>query len=174
MDASDAAAHPCRAAPTEHQVSVSSYYYFPVTICYFPVTRKVIFLILSCYYQSVSITIHKSITFLFLSVSIHYYPFTSHYYPVTIFLLSITIHHCPIAKTPGETGSRPGGNPGANLKPISLRCYHFEVAFVWELTKETIHLPLGCLQVGDTAVPRLPPRNTRYPLLLLLYSRYRS
>ena len=38
----------------------------------------------------------------------------------------------------------PGGNPGANLKSIS----HFEVAFVWELTKETIHLPLGCLQIG--------------------------
>ena len=44
----------------------------------------------------------------------------------------------------------PGGNPGANLKPISHRCYRFEVAFVWELTKETIHLPLGCLQGGNT------------------------
>ena len=29
----------------------------------------------------------------------------------------------------------PGGNPGANLKSISHRCYLFEVAFVWELTK---------------------------------------
>jgi len=43
---------------------------------------------------------------------------------------------------------RPGGNPGANLKSISHRCYLFEVACVWELTKETIHLPLGCLQGG--------------------------
>jgi len=42
----------------------------------------------------------------------------------------------------------PGGNPGANLKSISNRCYLFEVAFVWELTKETIVLPLGCLQAG--------------------------
>ena len=24
------------------------------------------------------------------------------------------------------------------------------VAFVWELTKETIHLPLGCLQGGNS------------------------
>ena len=42
----------------------------------------------------------------------------------------------------------PGGNPGANLKSISHRCYLFEVAFVWGLTKETIDLPLGCLQGG--------------------------
>ena len=36
-----------------------------------------------------------------------------------------------------------GGNPGAILKSISHKCYLFEVAFVWELTKETIVLPLG-------------------------------
>ena len=42
----------------------------------------------------------------------------------------------------------PGGNPGANLKSISHRCYLFEVAFVWELTNDTIVLPLGCLQGG--------------------------
>ena len=35
----------------------------------------------------------------------------------------------------------------ANLK-TSHRNYLFEVAFVWELTKETIHLPLSCLQGG--------------------------
>ena len=44
----------------------------------------------------------------------------------------------------------PGGNPGANLKSISHRCHLFEVAFVWELTNETIHLPLGCLQGGTS------------------------
>jgi len=33
---------------------------------------------------------------------------------------------------------RPGGNPGANLKSISHRCYLPEVAFVWDLTKEII------------------------------------
>ena len=38
-----------------------------------------------------------------------------------------------------------GGNPGANLKSISHRCYPILVAFVRELAKETIDLPLGCL-----------------------------
>jgi len=45
-------------------------------------------------------------------------------------------------------GYHPGGNLGANLKSISHRCHPILVAFVWELTKETIHLPLGCLQGG--------------------------
>ena len=35
-----------------------------------------------------------------------------------------------------------------NLRSISHRCHLFEVAFVWELTKETIDLPPGCLQGG--------------------------
>ena len=43
-------------------------------------------------------------------------------------------------------GCHPGVELGANLKSISHRCHLFEVAFVWELTKETFHLPLGCLQ----------------------------
>jgi len=47
----------------------------------------------------------------------------------------------------------PGGNPGANLKSISHKCYLFEVAFVWELTKETIGLALGCLQGGFLSSP---------------------
>ena len=46
------------------------------------------------------------------------------------------------------TRRHPGGNPGANLESISLRCYLREVAFEWELTKEAIYLPLGCLQGG--------------------------
>ena len=50
--------------------------------------------------------------------------------------------------SPFSRPPHPGGNPGANLKSISHRRYLFEVAFVWELTKETIHLPLGCLQGG--------------------------
>jgi len=41
---------------------------------------------------------------------------------------------------------RPGDNPGANLKSISHRCHSILVAFV--LTKETIHLPLGCPRGG--------------------------
>ena len=48
-----------------------------------------------------------------------------------------------------DTVTHPGGNPGANLKSISHRCYLLKVAFVWELTEETIVLPLGCLQGGD-------------------------
>ena len=47
-----------------------------------------------------------------------------------------------------SSNSRPGGNPGVNLKSISHRCYLREVAFEWELTKETIFLPLTCLQGG--------------------------
>ena len=43
------------------------------------------------------------------------------------------------------TAHHPGGNPGANLKSISHRCHPILVAFVWQLTKETINLPLGCL-----------------------------
>ena len=37
----------------------------------------------------------------------------------------------------------PGGNPGVNVKTISHECYLEGVAFVYELTKETIDLPLG-------------------------------
>ena len=50
-----------------------------------------------------------------------------------IFTPSTTALNASYAVTP-----QPGGNPGANLKSISQRCYLFEVAFVWELTKETI------------------------------------
>jgi len=44
--------------------------------------------------------------------------------------------------------THPGVKLRANIKSISHRCNLFEVAFVWALTKETIHLPLGCLQGG--------------------------
>ena len=43
----------------------------------------------------------------------------------------------------------PGCNPGVHLKSISHRCYLREEAFEWELTKETIYLPLGCFQGGS-------------------------
>ena len=46
------------------------------------------------------------------------------------------------------TSPHPGGNPGANLKSISHRCHPILVAFVWELTEETINLPVGCLLGG--------------------------
>ena len=51
----------------------------------------------------------------------------------------------------------PGGNPVANLKPISHRCHPILVDFVWELTRETIELPLGCLQGG--IAPHLSARR---------------
>ena len=52
--------------------------------------------------------------------------------------------------------THPGGNPGANLKSISHRCYLREVVFEWELTKETIYLTLGCLQGGKASRGGLP------------------
>jgi len=49
----------------------------------------------------------------------------------------------------GSLQVHPGGNSGANLKLISHRCHPILVAFLWELTQETIYLPLGCLQGGS-------------------------
>jgi hypothetical protein len=54
----------------------------------------------------------------------------------------------PIAFDQVALHIHPGFQLRANLKSISHRCHFFEVAFVWELTEETIHLPLGCLQGG--------------------------
>ena len=51
-----------------------------------------------------------------------------------------------------EEELHPGVELGANLKSISHRCNPEEVAFVWKLTKETIHWPLGCLQDGFASV----------------------
>jgi len=45
----------------------------------------------------------------------------------------------------------PGVELRANLESIFRRRFLFEEAFVWQLTKETIHLPLGCLQGGFPA-----------------------
>ena len=53
--------------------------------------------------------------------------------------------------TARDAPSHPGVELRANRKSISHRCYLFEVAFVWELVKEAIHLPLGCLQGGVDA-----------------------
>jgi len=50
----------------------------------------------------------------------------------------------------------PGGNPEANLKSISHRCHPILVACVWELTRETIHLPLGCLLGGEHSLRPSP------------------
>jgi hypothetical protein len=42
-----------------------------------------------------------------------------------------------------------------NFKSISHRCHLFEVALVWELTKENIHLPLGWTRLELDERPRL-------------------
>ena len=49
----------------------------------------------------------------------------------------------------------PGVESRANLKSVSHRCHLFEVAFVWELTKDAIDLPLCCLQGGLWAIQGL-------------------
>ena len=53
------------------------------------------------------------------------------------------------ARPPPHCGLRhPGVELRANFKSICHICHLEEVAFVQELTKETIHLPLSCLQGG--------------------------
>jgi len=47
-----------------------------------------------------------------------------------------------------QLAHHPGVDLRANLGLISHRCHLCEVVFVWELTKETIQLPMGCLQGG--------------------------
>ena len=59
----------------------------------------------------------------------------------------------PVQKT--RDMYHPEGNPGENLKSFSHRCHPILVAFVWELTEETIDLPLGCLQGGQTSSDQL-------------------
>ena len=56
----------------------------------------------------------------------------------------------------------PGCDPGANLKSIPHRCHPILVAFVWELNKETIDLPLGCLQGG--AINKFSPMQEELEL----------
>ena len=47
-----------------------------------------------------------------------------------------------------RSSTPPWRHTGANLKLITHRCYLREVAFEWELTEETLYLPLGFLQGG--------------------------
>ena len=56
--------------------------------------------------------------------------------------------------------THPGVDLRVNLRSISHRYRLFKVAFVRGLTKQTIHLPLGCLQ-GSIGVPEGgPPPET--------------
>ena len=49
-----------------------------------------------------------------------------------------------------RSASELSGKPGPNLKSIIHRCYLQEVAFGRKLIKETIFLPLDCLQGGHS------------------------
>ena len=65
----------------------------------------------------------------------------------------------------------PGGDPRANIKTISHRCYLREVAFEWELSQETIYLPLGCLQLDDEQQARLRTKDWQAWLTILDYDK---
>ena len=62
------------------------------------------------------------------------------------------------------------------LQPrISRRCYLFEAAFEWELTRETVHLPLSCLQGADPPArsAQVPPAQlTRHLIAASIYDKY--
>jgi len=60
-----------------------------------------------------------------------------------------------------DCSNHPGGNPGANLKSISHTCHPILVACVWELTQETIELPLGCLLGGSQVCSTNPVEQNR-------------
>ena len=51
------------------------------------------------------------------------------------------------------------------------KCHPILVAFAWELTNETIYLPLGCLQGGEESHYALRPTtsiiNTRWSVGLI-------
>jgi len=51
-------------------------------------------------------------------------------------------------QVPHNLSFPPWRQPRANLESISHRFHPILVAFAWELTIETIDLPLGCLQGG--------------------------
>ena len=89
-------------------------------------------------------------------------PFCRHVLPKVDKLCSKLTFGIPPRRALSGSPPHPGVELRANLKSISHRCRLFEVAFVWELTKQTILLPLGCLQGGSSA-----SGNTRSPEVVL-------
>ena len=102
--------------------------------------------------------------------TLHPTPYTLHPTPYTLHPTPYTLHPTPFIlkikdpsprpvryrqlKTSGvyrSLGVSDAVDLRANLKSISHRFHLFKVASVWELTKQTIHLPLGCLQGGTAA-----------------------
>jgi len=75
---------------------------------------------------------------------------------------------CHARLSPLTTLHRPGVELRANLKSVSHERHLEDVAFVWELTKETIHLPPGCLQGRLSTTRAHPPRDTPVPTLISL------
>ena len=67
---------------------------------------------------------------------------------------------------PNSLPPHPGVDLRANLESISHKCNLFEVAFLLELTRETIHLPLGCLQGGSPLWTSVVPSSEREDALL--------
>ena len=61
---------------------------------------------------------------------------------------------------PRRETHHPGGNPGVNRESISHRRHPILVAFLWDLTKETINLPLGSPR-GRKGEPEIPSASQR-------------
>ena len=61
---------------------------------------------------------------------------------------------------PRRETHHPGGNPGVNRESISHRRHPILVAFLWDLTKETIDLPLGSPR-GRKGEPEIPSASQR-------------
>ena len=60
--------------------------------------------------------------------------------------LSLTNTQAVARRSGPETRNHPGVELRGNFVSISHRCHLFEVEFVWEMTDETIYLPLYCLR----------------------------
>ena len=56
-------------------------------------------------------------------------------------MVAVRIRQLCGEKEPGLARLHPLNHPGANLKSISHRCYLWEVAFEWDLTKKTYIVP---------------------------------
>ena len=68
---------------------------------------------------------------------------------------------CTRASRSWGSYSHPGVEMRAKRQSIFHRCHLFEVAFVWELTEETIHLPRCCFHVKRTHRQKLKSRRPR-------------
>ena len=88
---------------------------------------------------------------MYMCIYVYVYAYTCMYIYTHVYMHKYGGHPDARARDAAH-GVTPNPHPAvglrANLESISYRCRLFEVAFVWELTKETIRMPLGCLQGG--------------------------